>query len=290
MLPIFRQRLLIAAAVLVGGLCWLAASGPLRADDGSTGLSLVAGRSGWPIALAAVLLAGLPAMIGAALSSALGHPLTGLFVASAALMVPAASGGPINGFLWRAELPGAYAGLAFETLLWLVVLVGLMALISRCRVPVRQFLSGLATDEHYGDQTRLRGPGPRALLAGLITAAAGALLCNILLQSSDTGQVVGALVIGFAVAALVTQLILPQRNPTAMVAAPLIVAAGAYLYVLVSYTHGDEVLRAWHVGELPGLALALPIHYASAGVAGACMGIGIGQAVDRARDAAVHAV
>jgi hypothetical protein len=42
----------------------------------------------------------------------------------------------------------------------------------------------------------------------------------------------------------------------------------------------DALMLAKHLGELLGLGLALPIHYAAAGVAGATLGVGLGQALE----------
>jgi hypothetical protein len=45
----------------------------------------------------------------------------------------------------------------------------------------------------------------------------------------------------------------------------------------------EELIGLWQTGQITGPAMALPIHYASAGMVGVAMGIGLAQAIDRVR-------
>lgn len=71
----------------------------------------------------------------------------------------------------------------------------------------------------------------------------------------------------------------------------------AYGYVLFSFNSHDEVLAAWFTqtssaaagARMPGPAMALPIHYASAALAGCAIGVGMAQAFDAARVQATEA-
>ncbi|MEZ6192731.1 MAG: hypothetical protein R3C45_15765 [Phycisphaerales bacterium] len=283
MLPPLKHRLVIGITLVIGGLCWLLALSSLRAVDGSTGLSLMDARVGTASAVLIVVIAGLPACIAGLLSASTGNPLTGAFTVAGALIPLTTIGGSITGYFQRAALPGVFKPLAVESVIWLVYMAVVLVVIDRLRKRVRPCLSGLAVRQHLGTGTGLTLPNVNALLAGLVATAGGAFVCNLLLQSPDGGQVNCGLVIGFAVSALVAQTALPQHNPVVILLSPMVVAIGAYLWVGSSYTTPDALLADIYSGDLPKLALALPMQYASSGVAGCAIGVGLAQTMEHAR-------
>ena len=285
MLPAFKQRLLITAAAIAGGLVWVLAAGPLGPADASSGLSLFDAQIGVLPALLVLVLAGLPALALAMGVSATGHPLAGIFTAATGLTCLAGAGGPIRGFVWRHTLPGGYGWLLGETVLWAGLLLAWIALTHRLRPILRPRLGWLATPAHWGDDLSLTLPDGRALLAGLVSMVAAGALATLLLQSQDTGQVIGSLILAFAVGGMVAHLLVAQPNPLAILLSPLALGFVAYGYVLLSPDLGsrDAVLAAWYGRALWGPALALPIYYASAGVCGCTVGLGIAQSIHQAR-------
>jgi hypothetical protein len=283
MLPQLKHRLVIGLSLVIGAFCWLLALGALTAADGSTGLSLMDARVGLVPAVVIVLAAGLPAIIAGLIAASTGNPLAGTFTISFSLMPLAAMGGSIEGYLKRTELPGGFRPLASEAIIWLVLLAVIFIVIDRLRTKVRPGLQKLAVKRHMGTRTQLAFPSLRPLLAGLVAAGAGAFICNILIQTSDGGQVNCGLILGFGVAAMIAQLTVPHRNPLVILLSPLLVAAVAYLYTAWAYPAGDELLYDLYSRNLLNLALALPIQYASSGVAGCALGIGLAQTLDHAR-------
>lgn len=290
MLPAFRQRLLIAAAAIAGGLVWLLAVDALSAADASSGISLFDARIGVLPGLLLLALAALPAVALGLIVSSTGHPLGGVFTVATGLLFLAGAGGSIQGYLWRHGLPEQYGWLIAESLLWAGLVLALLAMIRRLRPGVRERLDRLATDHHWGDELVIAVPDGRALLAGGISLLGAAAMATLLLQGEQTGQVIGALLLAFLIGALLAQIVVPQPNPTAILLSPLVLAAIAYGRVLFdpTLTTRDDVLRAWYAGALWGPALALPIFYASAGVVGCTLGIGMGQSIHRAREQAVE--
>ncbi len=283
MLPPLKHRLVIGITLVVGALCWLLARGPLTAVDSSTGLSLMDARTGLVSAVLILIVAGLPAMIAGLITASTGNPLSGAFTLSFSLLPMAALGGSIQGYLRRTELPAGYKPLVVEAFIWLIILAVVFVVIDRLRISVRPSLEKLAVKRHLGTRTHMTLPGGRPLLAGLVTAAAGAFICNILIQTSDAGQVNCGLILGFGTAALTAQMAVPQRNPLVILLSPMLVAAGAYLYTVWAYPVTDDLLNALNTRGVFKLALALPIQYASAGVIGCALGVGLAQTLDHAR-------
>jgi len=287
MLPQLKHRLVIGLSLVIGGLCWLLALGALTAADGSTGLSLMDAHVGTVSAVLVVIAAGLPAMILGLVTASTGNPLAGTFTVSGSLLLLGSMGGSIDGYLRRGELPAGYRPLAIEAVIWLVLLAVVIVGIDRLQTRVRPGLRFLATQRHLGTRTKLTWPNGPALLAGLITAVAGAFICNLLIQSSDGGQVNGALLLGFGVAALVGNMAIPQRNPVVILLSPLAVALVAYLWVAQSYPTTDALLADLYTHHLLNLALALPIQYASAGITGCALGVGLAQTLEHVRHTTV---
>lgn len=287
MLPQLKHRLIIGLSLVIGGLCWLLAHGALTAADGSGGLSLMDAHVGTAAAVLIVIAAGIPAIVLGLVTAATGNPLAGTFTVCGSLLWLASMGGSIDGYLLRTDLPSGYRQLAIESVIWLVLLAVVFVGIDRLRTVVRPSLQKLASKQHHGARTQLTLPRVRPLLAGLITAAAGAFICNLLIQSPDGGQVNGSLMLGFGVAALVGNMIVPQRNPLVILLSPLIVGLVTYAWVAASYTSHDALLVDLYRHNLLNLALALPIHYASSGVVGCALGVGLAQTLEHVRHTTV---
>ena len=133
-------------------------------------------------------------------------------------------------------------------------------------------------------------PLASAFLAGMVPAGGGAGLMLLLAQSPDEGQIIGALIVSFALAALLGHQLFPSPARLPILLAPLAVAFGAYLWTGLSV--GEiETLRARFYMSYPPTAgsyeqtvllptaMALPVYYASAGVLGTVLGLGWSQSL-----------
>src|SRR5690606_18492056 len=135
-LPPLRQRLLIAAAIVAGGLIWMCIDSGLLPGDGTSGITLIDARVGAFAGVALVLLSGVVAVAGAILCGAIGNPLAAPFVLASALLFLAADGGSSLGFLWRTT-PGEYLPLFLETVFWFGIVALTMWLTQLLRAPLR---------------------------------------------------------------------------------------------------------------------------------------------------------
>ena len=284
MLPVLKQRLLIAAALVLGGLIWLLAVHPLSAVGGWSGISLIDPRASIPLAVVLVLLIGLPAIGLALITASTGHPISGVFVFAAALSFPAGAGGAIDGLLYRAQLPQAYLYLALEMLFWALLLVGFLVLARQLRGPVRQRFRPLTVKNPQHEQVQLALPNAAAIIAGIVTAILAAVLLSFLVQVSDLGQIIGGLILAFLLASVLTQSLMPQANPVLILLSPALVAIAVYAMTYIRYPTHDALIGAWHGSQLIGMAQILPIHYISAGVVGCCLGLGLADYIHRARE------
>ncbi len=278
MFPNLRQRLMLLAACGLGGWWYTRAGDLLQSLDGGNGYSLWFAFGGPSSATMMLLLIGLPVMVMSTLISVGGHLLSGLFVVAMSWLVLSAQGGPMDGWLLYAQQPTDYRGLIFESLVWAALIVVLALLMQWGRNLLRQRWPSLAANDHFGVDHRLRLPGAQAWGAGLVCAVVGAVVSYVLIRTSDSGQVIGSLLLAFALGGLAAQLLFPQnKNALIVLAAPMLVSAGVYGYVLWQYQLEEQLLSAWYRGRLIGPALALPMHFAGAGMAGAIIGIGWGQ-------------
>lgn len=119
------------------------------------------------------------------------------------------------------------------------------------------------------------------VVAGVIAGGLG----YILIRNSDGGQVVCSLILSFTVGGATAGAFFPNKGWWGIMSSPFLVAAVSYGYVTLQYSQTEPLLAAWFGQQLPGLALALPIHYASAGVVGCCLGAGLAQAITAAKEA-----
>lgn len=293
-----RQRLTIAAGLAICATLWFVARGSLIAADGASGLTMTSSASGTIIALLVTLLTAVPIALVAAVASAGGHPLSGLFVASASLIILAVAGGPIDGWLFRLENPSDYRLLALEMVFWQIGAMAILVVTSLLRRWLRNRWSWLASDDHLTQAVRLGRPSGNALLAGVVSAAVSGIVTMILLRSQESGQVIGALLLAFAAGGAAGQSACPnERNPLVMLLSPMIVACAAYLYVSTHYASADALRQAWFNQTTPGAglgnrllepAMALPVHYISAAMAGTIIGIGSVQAVQASQKQAAE--
>lgn len=281
MFPPMRQRLLITGAVVLGALVWVWAGQFLRASDGGSGFSLTTAQSGPIVATAVVAALGIPALVMGLVISAQGHLLSGVFVVAASLCVVAGRGGAIDGWLWHAAeadaLPERFSYLITELTVWQAGVVVMLAVIQRLRSPMRSRFPALAFDDHLGVDTTIRFPQLNALASGLVCAVVAGVLCLVLIRDSDGGQVICGLGLSFTIGAMVGQLIFAHTNPVGILFSPAVVAVAAYTWVLMKYDTTEQVLAAWYHGQLPGPALGLPIHYASAAIVACTIGVGWAQ-------------
>ncbi len=291
MFPTFRHRILILVTALIGALVWLLARPVLVAADGGSGYSLLSAQAGPVLATLVVLLLGLPVLALGLMVSSVGHPLSGMFVVAVALCVLAGAGGPIDGWLFRQAdanaLPAAYTGLIAETLIWQVGVIIMLTVIGKLRSPLRARYPALAYNDHLGVDIEIRLPQTQAIVAGIITAAISGFIALHLIRSSDTGQIMCSLILAFMIGGCIAHLSFPHSNPVGILLSPAMVAIAAYLWMLFSpaYTTTNDVLQlAYNLqyrSPLPaGLAMALPIHYASAALTGVTLGIGMAQSFD----------
>jgi len=284
MLPTLRHRLLLGFTAIVGSAVWLQAVPTLRAADLSGGLTLTDPAGGAASALIALVVWGIPAIGLAVACAAAGSPVSGPFAIALALCCVAAAGGPIDGVLRRAfaddRLGTLHAQLALELLGWALALGIVMSLMHRLRPALRGRLPRrLVSDDAPAARwsASLAWPGRAGCTAGLISAAAGGLLGTVLIRSGDTGQVVGGLLLAFTVAGALGRMLVNDRRVIGILLSPCLVGIAGYLWVWRTTPDGAALIARYYAGDLTALGLALPLHYASAGVLGAALGVGIGQ-------------
>ena len=299
MLPTITHRLMMAAAITLGTLAWLLAFGRLLAPDGSAGISLMDARSGTVWSGLWLLVAGLPALAGALYLAAAANPLSGVFSVGFSLMILAGFGGSAQGLYhrqpgWGSGSGGAmYIRLEIELALWAAAWCLLMFLMHRYRETIRsRWVPGRLRTSYTPAPGKLpEQDTPKfvlhvvPILAGLFCAALGWLGCVLMIQSTSNGQVIGSILFCFTVASLVARLAVPTGNALFLVLSPLLTGFVAYAYSAVVHADASatDLIGLLHGGKLLGPAMALPIHWASAGMVGVAAGIGVAQAIDRVR-------
>ena len=285
MFPTLPLRLLIAATILLGGWVLVSAAGTLTSADGSGGLTLMMSHAGVAQALIIVLLAAIPAIAMSLVCSSIGNPLSGIFSLTTAIWFLSAKGDTIDAWIRRndANLPGDYMRLIFEVIVWAALLTGFIALLVPLRSKIRSALPMLANQPHLGEELTLSKKWLPAMVSTVVTAIVGGILASFLLRTPDKGQIIGGLILSFMVGGLIGDLactFLFQKhpaNPMGIILAPSLVAIVGYLLAANGYRDGTEFLKAYFDTKAAGLALALPIDFASAGVAGCALGAGWSQ-------------
>ncbi|MEM9914449.1 MAG: hypothetical protein AAF911_05775 [Planctomycetota bacterium] len=293
MLPSQTQRLLMLLAVVVGIPAWWWAAGFLPPADGLSGWALSDSRVGLGRAAGLVLAAALPAVIAAGLIAATGNPLSGVCCVALAGVI-AHHGSSIVGVARRAAELGNEAGsaaavyqrLAVELGVGIVMLTLLLAGLEAVRGIARDHIPRRLQSRHLGGTVHLWKINGQSLIAGVITAAVGAVLTAVLVQSDNPQQVTGGLVLAFTLASLIGHAVMPNDRPWATLVAPALVGIVGYVWTarqLGTTDTPDALLSALYTDALPGLALGLPLHYLTAGVLGCAIGIGIGQVIEKAK-------
>ncbi|MEM9789077.1 MAG: hypothetical protein AAF842_01605 [Planctomycetota bacterium] len=284
MIPAWRQRWVVAVGVALGAIAWWFAGGWLIASDGTPGYVVADARVGWLAGAAAVALLGVVALGMGGMAAATGQPLSGMIVIAASLTVLAWRGGASMGFFWRHELPGGYGLLLVEALWWLAgALVACLGL-QRVRDAMRS-AAPRGGDGGAGRASSLWTVPLATSACGVAAGVAGALLAWVVVRTTDPAQVIGGLVLSYAVAGGVAYLLTPYANPVGAVVSPLAGGVVVYGWMVFRGPGEGELLGAVYVETLGGLALALPMQLASAGVLGACLGVAAAQGLDAARQA-----
>lgn len=126
-------------------------------------------------------------------------------------------------------------------------------------------------------------------LAATVSVSIGQLALFLFMRSEAIGQVVGTLIVGFAVATLIGHQMFPTARRLPLLLAPLIAGAAAYLWAAGSINDPTHLLARFfaHYSQQPIPALlpparALPVHYAAAGVLGSAIGMGWSQGLHAA--------
>lgn len=297
MLPSLTQRALMLLSALLGACAWHWVCRGLQPGDGAGKWLSVhpdPGLSG-PWMWIVLGLAGLPALAAAALVAAAGNPLSA--VASLTLAgVFAASGYGFSDVVRRADdhqqLESLYPGRGLELLAWSAVVVAVAWALEFVRPRLRPRLGRRLTSRHTAEGVSLWGVDAKAWIAALVTAGLGAVTTFVLVRSADTGQVAGALVAGFALAAVIGHSVAPTKRPGLVLLTPLVVVAAGYVWAAQHYfgadapaPTGDRFLAAFYRGDLPGLVVVLPVHAATAGVLGCAVGLGVGQVIEKSKPA-----
>lgn len=299
MLPTITQRLMMLAAITVGTLAWMMVFRQLLPADGSAGISLMDARSGTLLAGLLLLVAGLPALLSAVYLASAGNPLSGIYTVGFSLMIVAGLGGSADGLYHRQPTwasgggGGIFIKLGLELVLWAAAWCLLMFLVRRYRQRVRnRFVPRRLKTPYAAVSERLTEEDtPKFVLrvapivAGLLCSAIGWLGCMLLIRNATNGQVIGAMLVSFTIAALTARLVIPTGNVVFLVLSPLL--AGFVAYAHSAVVHADasstDLIGLLHRGALIGPAVTLPIHWASAGMVGVATGIGMAQAIDRVR-------
>lgn len=290
MLSSVWQRIGMAVGILLGSLGLIGILPSLHSTAGTPGILLGDSQYGL-FACLLVAIAGIPALVCATFLTTIGRFTNGITVLCGSLLVLAYLGGSSMGWIQRSQLPGDFWQLIIEMLLWQIMLLAGITLIFRFRPAVHSRMPELLRRRSQW-KTVLNIPGGSEIVAAVITSVIALVLTYILIRNTSEKQVIGALILSFALASGIGQTMMPNTNPLVIFMSPCLVAITGYLLAMVQYDSSLALTEALFQGSEPGVkfgqqfagpALALPIHYASAGLLGCCIGIGIVRsAVDEA--------
>lgn len=270
MLSRYLERILIAAGFFAAWWLYDRAAASAHAADGTEGLSLLLAASPAKASVALIVATLLAAGVGAVIG-ALTQPLMGVFVFTGGLALVAGRGGSLDPWLRNVESSSAYFTLAGETAIWAAVMAVVLGLYSR--------LFNFRPLEKESPQALARGNGLQDFSGVLVVTVIGFILTAKLLQAVNSGQVVCGLIASFVVSAMVAHRLFPKSHPLGILLSPLLAALGGYLWIALFGGDGERMLGGYFQGRFWAVGLALPAHYASAGVAGAAIGLGWSQSL-----------
>lgn len=277
-------RLFIVVAVAVCGILYIQALPVARAADGTEGFTLLLSAEPLTAAVWVAVLTAVAVAVALA-ATAIGRPTAGVFVVAAGLAIAAAKGGSIDGWLRRADGTGLYGFFAAEMLAW----TGLWVAVTLVVYQFNAFLQKLAPERAEGvaegaasvpeptwwgaaDAMEGRSGVGAELLAAGTCIVIGSVGVAVLVRVPQWPQVVWGVGISYLIAGLVAHQVSPVRNPLLFVLSPLIAGLGWYVYIAMQGMDRTELLHHYFQGQFWPAGLALPVHYASAGVAGAMFG------------------
>jgi hypothetical protein len=252
-LPVIGMRLTVwgSGGVAMAAFWYVGATFAIPALRGYAG-SLLQGSAVANVILVAIVYAS----IAAATSIVLGRirPGIGVFAASFGLAAISIRGGTVSAVLRDLGASATYGMFLGETVVLAAIAAGAM-LICRMLAPLPP-LAILQDDEHAKN-------GDRLLSVGLQTAIT-LVLVMVLGQSDVKGQALASVGIASLVATLVADNSLPVGFTPLAVMAPFAAALVGYAWALIAAGGSSNPANS--------LVTALPLDYASFGVAGTMMG------------------
>lgn len=285
MLPSIRQRIIFIIALIPAIGTWLTVAGVLRSIDQTSGFSLFSSGSGTLQALICLILASVVVLLVASVPTITGTLLSGALAFSCSLCVLAGVGGTIDGWMRRSQLPADYGYLMIELIMWLGIEILCLAGIQAAASKVKKQYPKIATKPLF-EPFYFSKPRSQTFMMTLLMALVSGLLSAIFIQSTDVGQIIGAVTLSFMIGGAISQSVFTKnQNLLPAVGAPCLVGLVTYTYVLIQFSAKHQVLAAWYnldgqvgsIAHLAGPALVLPIYYASAGLAGGVIGLAVGQ-------------
>lgn len=271
-----RLRFYLAIALVWAALQWLAGAIGLTSGLDRPAVVLAADSG-----MVAVLLMAAALWIGAALASLLAGPRDGAqapLIVGVALTIVAATGGTMDDWLVRQNTtPGPptaapYIPLLGEYLLVTMLMLGVILLGALAEIGGDAFDPAkrrAAVSKAFGLETTRRNRRD-GLLALLTTSAVAAVLITLLMgpRAAHTaqGQVIFAVVGGFAIAVTIARRITGVRESIWYWPAPLVVGVGGLLLAIVKPAlpggyDGLDMIPSW------ALARPLPIQMIATGLA-----------------------
>ena len=156
--------------------------------------------------------------------------------------------------------------IVFETLIWAVVVLLMVAVLFRFTGPLPE-QPGKRAEDAFRPSAVFSGAALKSCIAGV-----GMLLAIWILGVNDLkGQMIAACLIGGVLAGVGGRLLSPWEQPILIFAAPVIFAAMGQAYALGT---NDDSLSAWLAGNQSPLGMPMPMDVA----AGSLMGVAIGLA------------
>ncbi|HTW95095.1 MAG TPA: hypothetical protein VMD30_09895 [Tepidisphaeraceae bacterium] len=248
-----RQARMIMA-ILVLACCalvwWVSVITGVPQDLNVSGSLLLQAHPVWAVFIAAVCL--FVCLFISGWLAKFAYEESGLFVATFALMVIAGRAGAMRYVLFSAPYPGTFLLMAFELLL-LYAWVALAWYVLRLVVP-------LSVHDSIGN-------GVSVMLVQAVVMAA----CITFLAMSDLpGQAIMAVAVGALAGSMVAHLTFPVENDIWYWLGPLLVGLVGYL---MAWQNPAGLQIGFPQGALGALARPTPLAYASAGPAGAILGL-----------------